>query len=63
MKLLIESDDSSLDGNGVNSISTPSVVVGKHKVNYPSGLPIITIPCITDKGEMFIEIALKVNNA
>jgi len=44
-----------------NSISTPSVVVGKHKVNYPSGLPIITIPCITDKGEMYIEIALKVN--
>lgn len=42
-----------------NSISTPSVVVGKHKVNYPSGMPIITIPCITDKGEMFIEIALK----
>ena len=26
MKLLIESDDSSLDGNGVNSISTPSGV-------------------------------------
>ena len=46
-----------------NSISTPSVVVGKHKVNYPSGLPIITIPCITDKGEMFIEIALKTNDA
>jgi chemotaxis protein CheX len=45
-----------------NSISTPSVVVGKHKVSYPSGLPIITIPCITDKGEMFIEIALKSKN-
>jgi chemotaxis protein CheX len=42
-----------------NAISTPSVVVGKHKVSYPSGLPIVTIPCITDKGEMFIEIALK----
>jgi chemotaxis protein CheX len=46
-----------------NSISTPSVVVGKHKVNYPSGLPVITIPCITAKGEMFIEIALKTNSA
>jgi chemotaxis protein CheX len=45
-----------------NAISTPSVVVGKHKVNYPSGIPIITIPCITDKGEMFIEIALKEND-
>ncbi len=41
------------------SISVPSVVVGKHKVSYPSGLPIITIPCITDKGEMIIEMALK----
>ena len=46
-----------------NAISTPSVVVGKHKVSYPTGLPIITIPCITEKGEMFIEIALKVNSA
>jgi chemotaxis protein CheX len=42
-----------------NSISVPSVVMGKHKVSYPTGIPIITIPCITDKGEMFIEIALK----
>jgi len=42
-----------------NSISVPSVVVGRHKVTYPSGIPIITIPCNTDKGEMIIEIALK----
>jgi chemotaxis protein CheX len=42
-----------------NSISVPSVVVGKHKVSYPSGLPVISIPCNTDKGEMMIEIALK----
>ncbi len=42
-----------------NHISVPSVVVGKHKVSYPSGLPIISIPCKTDKGEMIIEIALK----
>ncbi len=48
--------------SGNNAISTPSVVVGKHKVSYPSGLPIITIPCITDKGDMFIEIALKTND-
>lgn len=46
-----------------NAISTPSVVVGKHKVSYPSGLPVITIACITTKGEMFIEIALKTNDA
>jgi chemotaxis protein CheX len=44
------------------SISVPSVVVGKHKVSYPSGLPIIAIPCITDKGELVIEIALKANS-
>ena len=43
------------------SISVPSVVVGKHKVSYPSGLPIIAIPCITDKGELVIEVALKEN--
>ena len=41
------------------TISVPSVVVGKHKVSYPSGLPIIAIPCITDKGELVIEVALK----
>lgn len=44
------------------TISVPSVVVGKHKVSYPSGLPIIAIPCITDKGELVIEVALKKNN-
>lgn len=42
-----------------NSISVPSVVVGKHKVTYPSGLSVISIPCKTDRGEMMIEIALK----
>ena len=41
------------------SISVPSVVVGKHKVSYPTGLPIISIPCITDKGPLVIEVALK----
>ena len=44
------------------TISVPSVVIGKHKVSYPSGLPIIAIPIITDKGEMAIEVVLKVNN-
>lgn len=44
-----------------NAISVPSVVVGKHKVSYPSGIPIITIPCTTDRGEMIIEVAMKVN--
>lgn len=48
-------------GNG-NSISVPSVVVGKHKVSYPSGLPIVVIPCKIDVGELTIEIALKEKN-
>lgn len=48
-------------GSG-NAISVPSVVVGKHKVSYPSGLPIVAIPCKTDKGELIIEIALKEKN-
>ncbi len=47
---------------GNNSISVPSVVVGKHQVSYPSGLPIITIPCKTEKGQMVIEVALKANS-
>lgn len=42
-----------------NSISVPSVVYGKHKVTYPSGIPIITIPCKTEKGDLIIEIAIK----
>lgn len=42
-----------------NSISVPSVVVGKHKVSYPTGIPVITIPCSTDKGGIVIEVALK----
>ena len=44
------------------TISVPSVVIGKHKVSYPSGLPIIAIPIVTDKGELVIEVALKENN-
>ena len=41
------------------SMSVPSVVVGRHQVSYPSGLPIIAIPCMTDKGELVIEVALE----
>ncbi len=44
-----------------NSISVPSVVVGKHKVAYPSGVPIICIPCNTDQGQLVIEVAIKEN--
>lgn len=48
------------DGN--NSISVPSVVVGCHRVSYPSGTAIISIPCQTEKGELVIDVALKVAN-
>lgn len=42
------------------SISTPSVVVGRHRVAYPSGLPIMCIPCDTSMGRLAIDVALKV---
>ena len=42
-----------------NAISVPSVVTGKHDVSYPSGIPIISIPCDTDAGQMVVEIAIK----
>ena len=41
------------------TISVPSVIIGSHKVAYPSGLPIISIPCETDAGQFAIEVALK----
>ena len=43
------------------SISVPSVVVGKHKMTYPSGVPIVSIPCETSGGQLVIDIALKQN--
>lgn len=45
------------------SISAPTVVIGKHKMSFPSGIPIISIPCETDHGKLVIDIALKVENA
>ena len=42
-----------------NSISVPSIVIGKHRVNYPSGVPIITIPCDTSAGRLMVDVALK----
>jgi len=43
------------------SISVPSVVVGKHKMTYPSGIPIVSVPCETSGGQLVIDIALKEN--
>lgn len=44
---------------GDTSVSVPTVIIGKHKVAYPSGVPIITIPCKTDNGWFAIDVALK----
>ncbi len=41
------------------SLSVPTVIVGKHKVNYPSAIPILSIPCDTGKGKFNVDIALK----
>ena len=41
------------------SISIPSVVVGRHKVAYPKGLPIISIPCETSSGRLVVDVTLK----
>ena len=45
-----------------NAISVPTVVVGRHNVSYPSGIPIIAIPCETDKGKLVIEVAMKISD-
>jgi len=44
---------------GNTSVSIPTVVIGKHKVAYPSSIPIISIPCKTNSGELSIDVALK----
>ena len=41
------------------TISIPSVVIGKHKVSYPTGLPIVSIPCDTGGGRLVIDVALR----
>jgi len=43
------------------SISVPTVVIGKHKMNYPSGVPIVSIPCATNGGKLVIDIAIEKN--
>ena len=44
-----------------NAISVPTVVIGRHKLSYPKGIPIISIPCKAGNGELTIDIALKIN--
>lgn len=52
-----------LPGEGLNSISLPNLVLGSHRVVYPSGTPIIVIPCETPKGRFVIEVALRTHKA
>ena len=42
-----------------NAISTPSVIIGKHRVVYPSDTPIICIPCETSMGRLAVDVAVK----
>jgi len=46
---------------GNNLISVPSIVIGRHHVSYPRGLPVISIPCDTSAGRLVVEVALKEN--
>jgi chemotaxis protein CheX len=41
------------------TLSIPSVILGDHGVNYPSGVPIIAVPCETDAGSFVLEIAVQ----
>ncbi len=43
------------------TISVPSVIIGQHRVAYPSGIRIISIPCKASDGEIVIDVALKMN--
>ena len=45
--------------NPDTSISVPSVIIGKHRIKCPTGIPIISIPCTTDRGAFAVDIALK----
>jgi chemotaxis protein CheX len=40
------------------SMSVPEVFRDRTAVAYPSGVPIISIPCTTDDGELIIDVAL-----
>lgn len=42
------------------AISCPSVIVGKdHRVARQTDIPCVVIPCVTDCGDLYIEIAVK----
>lgn len=41
------------------SISTPTMIIGRHQVMYPAGLPIISIPCDTSTGRLNLDVSFK----
>jgi len=46
------------------SISTPSVVVGAdHHISRPKDIPCVIIPCVTDCGDLVIEVAIQITPA
>jgi chemotaxis protein CheX len=44
---------------GLTTMSTPNVVLGSHSIKYPSGTPVLVIPCETDTGDFVIEVAIR----
>lgn len=45
------------------TISVPSIVAGRHKVSFPSTVPIINIPCKIGSEQLSIDVAIRLNKA
>jgi chemotaxis protein CheX len=48
-----------LPGDGLTTISVPSIVLGSHKVVYPQNSPILVVPCETPKGRFVVEVSIR----
>ena len=46
---------------GLNTLSIPNVILGSHKIQYPTGVPIIVLPCQSTAGAFTIEVAIHKN--
>ena len=44
---------------GLSTLSVPNVITGEHRVQYPTGIPPIVIPCQTQAGPFAIEVAIQ----
>ena len=44
---------------GLTTIGVPKMVLGAHNVQFPAGLPIISILCETPRGKFGIDVALR----